>query len=69
MEFFFTCFFQLTKETSLNENNSNRMLSKLKQNPEGEVSKISICFVFYNVTLEKATTKLIVATQFFLEPK
>ena len=61
-------FFQLTKESFLTENN-NRMLSKLKQNRESKVSKISVSFDFYNVTFKKATTKLIVATQFFLEPK
>ena len=44
------------------------MLSKLKQNPESKVSKISVSFDFYNVTFKKATTKLTVATQLFLEP-
>ena len=39
----------MTKETSLNENNSNRMLSKLKQNPESKVSKTSVSFDFYNI--------------------
>ena len=45
------------------------MLSTLKQNPESKVSKISVSFDFYNVTFKKATTKLTVGTQFFLEPK
>ena len=61
--------FQLTKETSLNENNSNRMPSKLKQNPESKVSKMSVSFDFYDVTFKKATTKLTVATQYFFGPK
>ena len=61
--------FQLTKETSLNENNNNRMPSKLKQNPERKVSKISGSFDFYNVAFKKAASKLIVVNQFFLEPK
>ena len=69
MEFFLHDFFQLTKETSVNENNSNRMPSKLKQIPESKVSNISVSFDFYNVTFKKATTKLAVATLFFLEPK
>ena len=47
---------------------SNRMLSKLKQNSESKVSKISFSFDLYNVTFKKATTKLTIATQFFLEP-
>ena len=68
-QIFLAWFFQLTKKTSLNENNSNRMLSKLKQNPESKVSKTSVSFDFYNVTFKKATTKLTVATEFFLEPK
>ena len=41
------------------------VLSKLKQNPENEVSKILVSFDFYNVTFMKAATKLTVATQFF----
>ena len=45
------------------------MLSKLKQNPESKVSKISVSFDFYNITFKKAITKLTVATQFFLVPK
>ena len=45
------------------------MLSKLKQNPESNDSKISVSFDFYNVTLKKATNKYTVASQFFLEPK
>ena len=44
-------------------------LPKLKQNPENKASKVSDSFDFYNVTFKKATTKLTVATQFFLEPK
>ena len=47
----------------------NYKLSKLKQNSENKVSKLSVSFDFYNVTFKKATTKLTVATQFFLEPK
>ena len=45
------------------------MLYKLKQNPERKVPKISVSFDFYNVTFKKATTKLTVATHFFLQPK